>query len=450
MHYATMEDLLGANIFHNVNTYAISDKYGANSDEVQYDLRHRNGVVKEGDRFRYDYNLLVNSGKVWGAYTEDFGPLHYTVAGRVGYTNMQREGRMQNGLAADNSYGKSKHAEFVDGGLKFGSSLNMGGGHTLTFGIGYEHRAPQARTAFVAPEINNDFVNGLKNERVFSTELGYQYENAWLHFNLNGYYSRLGNVTDWQNFYYDDVNSFVYVSMTDMKKEYYGLEAGLKIKVSSAFDVTLLGTVSEAKIINNAKLAYMESVDGVMHGNDYGDPDVKGSNYDCVYNKGMRDNGTPLTAASIGVNYHQNGWFLGLNCNYYDRIYLAYSPSYRYLTTLKARQQVQSQYGVEIFDKDGQPTESALRQAKGHGGFMLDGSIGRSIYLKRGSLSINLSLTNILNNRNIVTGGFEQSRSDYTGVENENIKARAYAFSKNPYKFYAFGTNGMLNLTYKF
>ena len=449
MHYVTMEDLLGANTFHNINTYAISDIYNANSDEVQYDLRNRNAVVKEGDRFRYDYNLLVNTGKVWGSYTEDFGNLHYTVAGRLGYTNMQRDGKMQNGLAANNSYGKSKHAEFVDGGLKFGSTLNMGHGNTLIFGIGYEHRAPQARNAFMAPEINNNFVRNLKNERVFSTELGYQYENAWMHLNLNAYYSRLDNVTDWQNFYHDDINSFEYVSLTDMKKEYYGVEAGVKFKVTSAFDVKLLGTISDAKIINNAKLAYMESVSGAMHGDDYGTEGDTNTNWDRVYNKGMRDNGTPLTAASLGVNYHQNGWFLSLNCNYYDRIYLSYSPNYRYRKSIENRKQIMSQRGIEIMDENNEPLESALSQAKGHGGFMLDGSIGRSIYLKHGSLSINLSLTNILNNRNIVTGGFEQSRSDYSG-DKDNVKSRAYAFSKNPYKFYAFGTNGMLNLTYKF
>ncbi len=449
MHYVTMEDLLGANSFHNINTYAISDIYNANSDEVQYDLRNRNAVVKEGDRFRYDYNLLVNTGKVWGSYTEDFGNLHYTVAGRLGYTNMQRDGKMQNGLAANNSYGKSKHAEFVDGGLKFGSTLNMGHGNTLIFGIGYEHRAPQARNAFMAPEINNNFVRNLKNERVFSTELGYQYENAWMHLNINAYYSRLDNVTDWQNFYHDDINSFEYVSLTDMKKEYYGVEAGVKFKVTSAFDVKLLGTISDAKIINNAKLAYMESVSGAMHGDNYGTEGDTKTNWDRVYNKGMRDNGTPLTAASLGVNYHQNGWFLSLNCNYYDRIYLSYSPNYRYRKSIDNRKQIMSQRGIEIMDENNEPRESALSQAKGHGGFMLDGSIGRSIYLKRGSLSINLSLTNILNNRNIVTGGFEQSRSDYSG-DKDNVKSRAYAFSKNPYKFYAFGTNGMLNLTYKF
>lgn len=160
----------------------------------------------------------------------------------------------------------------------------------------------------------------------------------------------------------------------------------------------------------------------------------------------MRDNGTPLTAASVGLSYHQSGWFLDLNCNYYDRIYLSYSPCYRYLTTLKNRQKA----GEETFDANGNPLDSALKQTKGKGGFMVDASIGRSIYLKRGMLSINLSLTNVLNNRNITTGGFEQSRSDYSGVKSDNIKARSYSFSKNPFKFYAYGTNGMLNVTYKF
>ena len=95
-------------------------------------------------------------------------------------------------------------------------------------------------------------------------------------------------------------------------------------------------------------------------------------------------------------------------------------------------------------DEAGNPIVSP--QDKGHGGWMMDGSIGRSIYLKHGSLSINLMVTNILNNTHLVTGGYEQSRSDYTSTGN----SRLYHFSKNPKKYYAYGTNGMLNIAYKF
>ncbi|WP_418854783.1 TonB-dependent receptor [Prevotella sp.] len=427
MHYQTMEDLLGATQFHNINTYALGT-YPANADEIQYDLNNPNAVVKEDDKFGYKYNLLVNNGKLWTSYSENFGILHYLVAAKLGYTAMQRDGKMRNGLAKDNSYGKSHTAQFIDGGLKFGANINLGRGNTFTLGLGYEHKAPQAKVAFVSPEINNDFVKNLKNERVFSSEIGYQLQTSWLHANINAYYSYLTNVSDWQNFYYDDINSFSYVSITGMKKAYYGVEAGLKFKVTSAFDVKLIGQISDAKILNDNTVSYMNSTKGVEY-------------TETIYNKNMRDNGTPLTAASLGLSYHSGGWFLDLNANYYDRIYLSYSPCYRYHSSATAR--------GNCFDNN-EPIRSAFEQAKGHGGFMLDGSIGRSIYLKRGSLSINLSVTNILNNTNIVTGGYEQSRSDYSKKTDGTTTNRAYKFSKNPMKFFAYGTNGMLNIAYKF
>ncbi len=435
MHYQTMEDLLGATQFHNVNTYAIGT-YAPDADEVQYDLNNPNGIVKEDDKFGYNYNLFVNNGKLWTSYAENFGNLHYMVAAKLGYTAMQREGKMRNGLAKNNSYGKSHTAQFIDGGFKFGANVNLGRGNTFTLGLGYEHRAPQAKAAFISPEINNDFIRNLKNERVFNAEVGYQLQNSWLHANINAYYSRVTNATDWQNFYMDDINSFTYVSISDMNKSYYGVEAGLKFKVTSAFDIKLIGQISDAKIMNDGKLEYMKSQDATV----YGDV-AEGLVEDHIYNKGMRESGTPLTAASLGLSYHSGGWFVDLNANYYDRIYLSYSPNYRYQTSCKVRGDI----------LNNEPIRSNLAQAKGHGGFMIDGSIGRSIYLKHGSLSINLSVTNILNNTNIVTGGYEQSRSDYsTPKADGTATSRAYKFSKNPMKFYAYGTNGMLNIAYKF
>ena len=428
MHYQTMEDLLGATTYHNINTYALGT-YDRNSDEIQYDLNHRNAIIGEGDRFGYDYNLFVNNAKAWTSFSHDWGILHYTIAGKIGYTSIQRDGKMRNGLAANNSYGKSGVAQFLDGGVKLGTSFNLGRGNTLTIGAGYETRAPQARTAFASPEINNDYVTNLKNEKVFSAEIGYQLQTSWLHANINAYYSYLTDVTDWQNYYFDDINSFSYVSLTNIKKVYSGVEAGLRFKVTSSFDINLIGQISEAKITNNSNVRYMNSTSA-----QYTD--------EIVYNKDMRDAGTPLTAASLGLSYHKGGWFIDLNCNYYDRIYLSYSPSYRYASTLDTRQNVTG----NIYDNDGNVLPSAVEQAKGKGGFMVDGSIGRSIYLKRGSLSINLMVTNILNNQNLCTGGYEQSRSDYTNSGN----IRAYRFSKNPMKFYAYGTNGMLNITYRF
>ena len=94
---------------------------------------------------------------------------------------------------------------------------------------------------------------------------------------------------------------------------------------------------------------------------------------------------------------------------------------------------------------------SAIAQQEGKGGFMLDLSIGRSIRMKKGNLSINLSITNLLNNQNMVTGGYEQSRSNYSVSDDGTVgNARVYKFNRNPMKFYAYGINGMLNIGYNF
>lgn len=420
-HYQTMDDLLGAASYHNTNNYALGT-FAEGSDQLQYDLNHPNAVVGEGDKFGYDYTILTNRVQGWTSYAENFGIVHYMISGRLGYQSMQRNGKMRNGLFANNSYGKSGTADFVEGGIKASGNFNLGGGHTLTLGMGYDSKVPQASVAFVAPEMNNDFVGELHNEHVFSSEIGYQFLNSWLHANISGYYNHITHATEWTCFYFDDINSFSYNSLTGLKKDYYGVEAGLDFKLTSAFNLKLLGTISDAKNVSNAKVVYLNSTQGTY-------------NQDVALVKDMRENGTPLTATSIKLSYHQGGWFIDLAGNWYDRIYLSYSPYYRYQGSLNK---------IGSVDEAGNPVVSP--QDKGHGGWMMDGSIGRSIYLKHGSLSINLMVTNILNNTHLVTGGYEQSRSDYTSTGN----TRLYRFSKNPKKYYAYGTNGMLNIAYKF
>ena len=417
MHYQTMDDMLGATQFHNINYYALG-KYDINSEQVQYDLNNPNAKVGDGDRFGYDYNILVDRADFWTTYSATLSRMHAFVSARVGGTQMQRDGKMRNGLAKDNSYGKSGTARFLDGGGKIGLSFNLGMGNIIQLGAGYELRTPTAYTAFASPEINNDFVANLKNEKVLSAELGYSLNTSWVRANVNAYYSRIKDATEWQCFYFDDANSFSYVSLTGVEKEYYGVEYGLKFKITSAFSIQAVGTVSEAKYANDANVRYMLSTSG-----DYGN--------DICHLKGVREASTPLFAQSLTLSYNNKGWFIDLTGNYYDHIYLSPSVYYRY---------------DEICEHDNDGNAIVPDQLEGNGGFMLDASIGKLIRLRKGQLSINLTLTNILNNRDICTGGYEQSRSDLTSSGN----SRGYVFSMNPKKFYAYGTNGMLNFTYRF
>ena len=155
----------------------------------------------------------------------------------------------------------------------------------------------------------------------------------------------------------------------------------------------------------------------------------------------MREASTPLTVGSIGLNYNVSGWWFNLKGNYYDRIYLSYSPSARYQSTL---------IRAGMVDNDG--SLIVPEQTKGNGGFMLDGSIGHQFRIAGNPLSVNLMLTNILNNRKLVSGGYEQSRSSYTTDKStgEVSGVRTYNFQMNPMKYYVQGFNFMLNINYRF
>ncbi|MDY3821139.1 MAG: TonB-dependent receptor [Bacteroidaceae bacterium] len=435
-HYSTMEDLLGGAYFHNVNTYA-QGRYASNDSELQYDLNNPNGVVREGDKMRYDYDIISQNAKAWASFVKDKGISHNYLSVKMGATQMWRNGHMLNGFydpakgwAKNASYGKSGKAHFLDGGFKVGSTLNLGKGNSISMGVGYEARAPRASVAFESPEMNNNFVPNLKKEKIFSAELGYALNCSWARLNLTGYYTHTYDGTDWQNFYFDDVNSFTYVSLTGLEKDYYGAELGVTFKVTSNFDINVTGTMAEAKYTSNSRVDYMLSTEGT-------------TKQDICYNKGMRESGTPLAAVSLGLSYRIKGWYLDLTGNYYDRIYLSYSPCMRYYETLSKAGYVNNVNGQDVIN--------VPKQSKGNGGFMLDASIGHQFKVAKRPLSVNLMLTNITNNQKICTGGYEQSRSDYsvnsaTGTASD----RTYKFSNNPKKFYALGINGMLNVNYRF
>ena len=90
-------------------------------------------------------------------------------------------------------------------------------------------------------------------------------------------------------------------------------------------------------------------------------------------------------------------------------------------------------------------------QTRVKGGFMVDVNIGRYMRLKNGrSLSLNLTVNNLLNNTHLSTGGYEQNRSDYYYDNGEQGDERTYKFSKNPKLYYANALNAFINVAYKF
>ena len=150
--------------------------------------------------------------------------------------------------------------------------------------------------------------------------------------------------------------------------------------------------------------------------------------------KDLKINTGPQLAANITLDYfHPKMWFADITLNYFDNNYLDFAPN-RFTVSNMAK------YTTD-------EAKAALgTQEKLQGGFLLDASIGKVIYLpKRRSMNINLSFNNILNNTKMITGGFQQARLPLDGA---NIDMSGLNRFPNKY-YYAWGFNMFLNLGFR-
>lgn len=472
MHYKTMYDLLGGTKYTDIDKFAAND-YGLNSETAQNDLNHPNRQIREGDKFGYNYNIFVNKARLWGQYQYNLTHFEINAGAHIDGTTMERDGLMRNGRAPENSYGKSGKAKFLGGGGKIGIAFKTAHSRITLSGM-YDADAPLARNAFVAPRIQNNFVDNLKLEKIYGAELAWNFRFGNFSGVINGYYTRYEDGVEQTAYYNDQEERFTYLTMSNIKKQHYGVEAAFVYQVNSNLSFNLMGTLSEAEYTNNpyAQVNY-EGMDAktIATLNQGPTNPVTGKAMPLqVIANGMHLNGTPLTAASFGINYNIGGWFFEANLNYYGRVYVDFSE-YRRLNSTYANASTPKLYTPTSVDANGKPTydisraellsdggilfdsegnvvkQQAAHQEKFDGGFMLDLSIGKYLRLKKGrSLSINLSLNNVTNNRNLRTGGYEQNRDDFynTGTK------RSYLFSKNSKYYYANAFNFFLNIGLRF
>ncbi|MBO4565471.1 MAG: TonB-dependent receptor [Bacteroidaceae bacterium] len=476
MHYKTMDDLLGGEYYYDYDKFS-ANEYGKSSSEAANDLRNPFKRIYEGDKFGYNYNINVNKAKAWGVIQHTNGMFDIMHGLYIEGTTIERDGKMQNGRAPQNSYGSSGTAKFLGGGGKLLMTLRPFVGNTISLGLGWDTQAPLARNAFVAPRMQSNFIDNLHNEDIFSSELSWKFHFGSLTGKFTGFFTRFKNQVEQTAFYNDQENRFTYLTMTGVSKEHYGLEGALVFRVNSKLSFDLVGTISDAKYIDNpyAQVNY-EGMNSATNEslNEWLNPITDANMPLRVIMKDIKVGGTPLTAASFGVNYNINNWFLEMNVNYYDRVYLEYS-AYRRLSNVltnytaigslngtpvfniddgtgRSSQQILAEDGGVLFDTNGNylgAYSPSLEKFKG--GFMLDAAIGKNIRLNGGrSISINLSLQNITNNTNLRSGGFEQNRDDYYRKEGAADVAKAYKFSKNSKYFYANAFNAFLSINYKF
>jgi hypothetical protein len=417
MHYKTMDDLLGGNQWIDIDQFAERD-FPNNSSVIQNDLNNPNAIVKKGDIFGYNYDLNILHAAAFAQNEWVLPQLDIYYAGQVTYTQFSRFGHMRNGRAEALgviSYGKGKTWLTTDPSLKAGVTYKIDGHNRLSINALAESKAPNVNDSYISQRIKDTAVP-MESEKIFTGDVNYSFSYAAVSGRISGFRTQSYD-GDELNGYYDDVNqTFVNHVLTKVNKLNQGVEFGMAIKLNSSFTLSLAGTYADYR--------YSKDAVGVLSFENGAKPDE----VDSVRMNNVKLNAGPQTAGSIKLSYfHPKMWFVDVTLNYFDRNYLGVSP----LRLTKSNMATYT--NPEAMNALG--TQERLK-----GGYLLDASVGKVIYLKnKRSINFNLTANNVLNNTKMITGGYSQSRIDLTSI------------SKFPSKYYyAWGVNMFLNIGYKF
>lgn len=424
-YYKTIRDLLGGEYWLDIDPFSDRDITIAPLN-LQNDLDNPNRHVTKGDRFGYDYDFHYIKAEGWlqNTYTSAHWDVNY--GARMSFTQFYRDGHMRNGRAPLNSLGKSSTSQFDNAGIKAGATYKLDGRNFFTAHVSYGTKAPLADQAFIAPRVKNTLVSDLRSERDFSADLTYGWAYRRFRGALTAYYVNLDNVTERTGFYDDRYSTYAIYALTGVRKVSKGIELGMSFKITPSITATFAGTYAKYQYKNNPQ------------GTRSFENGLYADTTQTVYLKNFYVGSTPQTVCNLGIDWAAPGnWFFNVNGTFLADAYVSLSPAYH-----EALPELWKNIPDCTPEKLQAKIEELSAQDKLKNQFCLNFSVGKLIYINRSvSLNLNLNVTNVLNNRDIVTNAYQQGRLDTTN----------YIRDKYPNKYqYAQGVKVFFNVGVRF
>ncbi|MDR3327462.1 MAG: TonB-dependent receptor [Prevotellaceae bacterium] len=479
IHYATIEDLLGAEKWKDIDVFAERDLTSGtlppNAAYVRLNNIGGDSIVHTGDKFGYDYDINIKHLSAYLQNDWNFRNVELYYALQLTYTDFYRFGRMLNGRAEllsemlgtpVISKGKGYTRYFLDPAFKAGVTWKINGRNIVQANILAQTQAPLAYNAYVSAKIKDTQIKNLCSEKVISADLAYNFSFPRVLGRISGFYTSMSDAIETSGYYDDENRTFINMSMSGVDKRFYGVEEGVSVKLNKYFTLVAACTLSDYSYTDNAHIVLSAENGSDITGQNYLGGTIDKETKAMI--KGLKVAAGPQIAGSLGIKFfHPKMWFADITVNYFDKNYFNFSPSHYtedlYGNGTEGDPNQWGKYGADIavMNNDGEIVRykpSAARQVLGtqekintdlKSKFMLDFSVGKLIYLKnRNSLSINLSVNNLLNSR-IITGGYQQGRVPM--VTSGNVTDLSTNYNKYPSKYYyANGINFYLSIGYKF
>jgi len=433
--FAEVIDLLGGSGYLDINNFADSEA------QMQNDVLNPNRIVGVGDAFRYNFNLSSDLINAFLQAQFKYSKIDFFGAIIVSQVTNQREGLYKNGRFENNSLGASEKINFTNYGAKAGATYKINGRNLIDVNVAYVTQAPTLRNSFSNSRENNNIVDNLQSEKVFSADASYIRRSPIITARATAYYTSIQDATEISFYFGDGVGgdntAFVQEIVTGIAKRQLGLELGLEAQVTSTIKLKGAAAIGSFVYANNPNLYLTSDVtnEGVF--------DEKGRSGNYISNlKNYKIAAGPHQAYSAGFEYRDpNYWWIGATVNFFNNTYVDIAPLTR------SRNFYSDADGLTFPNYNIESASQLLQQEKFDAYKVVNLVGGKSWKINGYYISVFATLNNLLNTA-YKSGGFEQGRnSNYNELSAD--KALNKALFGNKY-WYGRGTTYFLNLNFSF
>src|SRR5690625_5224832 len=458
--FSEVKDLMSGAGFMDVDFFADepSEISGLVTDLAQSDLNNPDRVVRNGDRYKYNYDINSDYGSAFAQAEFNYRNVDFFVSGNISRTTYQRDGKFRNGHFPNNSFGKGEKLEFTDYGVKTGALFKITGQHMIRANAAYLTKAPSIRNAYPNARQNDETVIGLDSEKINTADLSYIYRSPIIKARATGFYSGIEDATEVGHFFTQGLSgmgeandaAFVHEVTTGINKRNMGVEFGIEAQVLPTITLKAAGSFGQSVYTNNpdfyltsqdfktqdlhgSQLAFAEKHEGVPV--TFGDGKTKIKDYHV--------GGGPERAWQVGFEYRDpDFWFIGATANFFSHGYVDVNKLRRsdnFTTDVD---------GITLADYDEDRARELLKQDD-LGSYFLLNMIGGKTW-KVGDYTIGLFgvISNLLN-QEYRSGGFESGRKANFTNHNQDMSSPYGAQFGNNY-FYGYGTTFYISTNIRF
>jgi len=396
--YAKVLDLLGGNGYLDINNFADT------KTKMQNDLLNPDRIVGKGEQFKYNFNLNATVISAFAQAQFKYNKIDFFVATNLSKITSQREGLYKNGRFENSSFGKSAALNFTNYGVKSGSTYKINGRNLIDMNVGYLTQAPTLRNSFSNARENNNSVENLQSEKIFSTDVSYIRRSPIITSRLTGYYTSIKEATEISFYFADgiggDNTAFVQEILSGIDKKQIGLEFGLEAQVTATIKLKGAAAMGRFTFANNPNL-YLTSDrtnEGVF------DENGQSKEYTSNLNNYKIAAG-PHNAFSVGFEYRDpNYWWFGATTNFFSNTFVDIAPLTRTSNFYKDAD------GLTFPNYDLNVAKNLLQQEKFNNYKVVNLVGGKSWKITGYYISVFATVNNLLNTA-YKSGGFEQGRN---------------------------------------